>query len=556
MKRLLFLLVLFVATVGIHAIPAMPGLWRTLQLNDGSEVQAQLKGDEFCHYWRTADGRNYVKSGDVYVEVSESAISIRARSFRSARQASAMSRRVAIGERTHYTGKKKGLVILVDFKDVKFKSSNTLAKYKNILNKEGYTTSEGFKGSVADYFKAQSSGQFEVEFDVYGPVQLANNEKYYGGNDANGSDTRPEAMIVEACKAIDNQVNYRDYDWDGDDEVDEVYVLYAGKGEATGGSDDTIWPHMYYLKLSGINLFLDKVRINTYACSNELTSLGKIEGIGGICHEFSHCLGYADLYDTASGTVGSLQAYDIMDSGSFNGNGFVPAGFSAYEKWMAGWLELTVLSDHSVTVSNLKPVSEGGGAYIIYNDGHPDEYYILENRQQTNWDKYLPGRGLMITHVDYDPQLWYLNVPNSVLTSNSKYVKNYGYPTNDHARLVIFRADNNASTSYTSMSHDLYPYQANDSLTATSTPAATFFNRNQLDEKFFQGGILDITQNSDRTMNFFYRASDADTGIDSIHNSQCIMHNQIYDLQGRRFVGGYLPKGIYIVNGMKVMIGN
>ncbi|MBO4565438.1 MAG: M6 family metalloprotease domain-containing protein [Bacteroidaceae bacterium] len=549
MKRALCLFLIYWATVGMHAIPAMPEIWRTLRLKDGTEVRAQLKGDEFCHYWRTDDGRNYVKSGEEYVEANEITMSNRAQSLRTTRQASAMSRRVAIGERTHYTGKKKGLVILAEFKDVKFNASNNKAKYEKILNAEGYTTSEGFKGSVADYFKAQSGGEFELEFDVFGPVQLANNQSYYGENDANGSDKRAVNMIVEACKAVDSQVNFREYDWDDDYEVDEVYVVYAGKGEATSGNDDTIWPHMFYLKVANINLFLDKVRINTYACSNELTSSGKIEGIGGICHEFSHCLGYPDLYDTANGVVGSLQSYDIMDSGGFNGSGFVPAGFSAYEKWMAGWIDLTVLSNQNVTVSNLKPVSEGGGGYIIYNDGHPDEYYILENRQQTNWDKYLPGRGLMITHVDYDAQLWYLNIPNSVLTSTSNYVRNYGYPTNDHARLIIFRADNNASSSYTSMSHDLYPYQANDSLTATSKPAAIYYNPNMLDEKFLQGGILNITQNSDRTMNFFYRASDEDTGISEVHPDSERTPSVIYDLQGRRFMGGHLPKGIYIENG-------
>lgn len=553
MKRLFFALVLYVVTVGMHAIPAKPGLWRVLTLKDGTEVRAQLTGDEFCHYWRTDDGRNFVKSGEAFIEVPEVTMSHCAQNRRAARRASAMTRRTAIGERTHFIGKKKGLVILAEFKDVSFKTANDQEKYNKILNEEGYTTREGFEGSVADYFKAQSGGQFEVEFDVFGPVQLANNQKYYGQNDEYDQDMRPEKMIVEACRAIDSQANFSDYDWNGDGEVDEVYVVYAGKGEASGGDENTIWPHMYYLEYVDINLFLDNVRINTYACSNELDALNHIEGIGGICHEFSHCLGYPDLYDTANGSAISLFGYDIMDQGPYNGDGFVPAGYSAYEKWMAGWIELTVLSNQNVTVNNLKPVSEGGGGYIIYNDGHLDEYYILENRQQTNWDKYLPGRGLMITHVDFDSDLWYLNVPNSILTSQHEYVTQYGYPTNDHMRFNIFRADNSAKSSYTSLSRDLYPYQKNDSLTATSKPAATFYNKTKQGETIMQGGILDITQNRDGTMNFVYRAPIEDTGISELLPDSDHTPSVVYDLQGRRFFGN-LPKGIYIVNSKKIVV--
>ena len=199
MKRLFFALVLYVVTVGMHAIPAKPGLWRVLTLKDGTEVRAQLTGYEFCHYWRTDDGRNFVKSGEAFIEVPEVTMSHRAQSRRAARRASAMTRRTAIGERTHFIGKKKGLVILAEFKDVSFKTANDQEKYNKILNEEGYTTREGFEGSVADYFKAQSGGQFEVEFDVFGPVQLANNQKYYGQNDEYDHHSHSNRLFIKKC---------------------------------------------------------------------------------------------------------------------------------------------------------------------------------------------------------------------------------------------------------------------------------------------------------------------------------------------------------------------
>ena len=553
MKRLESFLMLCVVSLVAMAVPAKPGIWKTLTLKDGTEVRAQLKGDEFTHYWMTAEGHQFVKEGDVYVEVDKAALARRGMKRRVAAQTSIKTRRVSPGSHTHYIGTKKGLVILVNYQDVKFKSTNNKGKYEKILNTEGYTTSEGFKGSVADYFKAQSNGQFGVEFDVYGPVTLAHEQKYYGENNEDGEDMRPEDMVVEACRAINSQVNFHDYDWDGDGEVDVVYVVYAGKGEASGGSDNTVWPHMYELELCNINLFLDNVQINTYACSNEIDYYSKIEGIGGICHEFSHCLGYADLYDVVNGSMVTLEEYDIMDAGLYNGNGFVPAGYSAYEKWMAGWIELTKLSDKDVIVKGLEPVSEGGGGYIIYNDGHPDEYYIIENRQQTNWDAHIPGKGLMITHVDYDEQLWYLNVPNSILNNTSYYVTAYGYPTNDHSRLNIFRADDKEKSSTSSLANDLYPYLGNDSLTATSKPAATFYNMNKQGDKLMHGGILDITQNSKGTMSFVYRSPTTDTGIHEVLSAGDKIPSVVYDLQGRRVSEGALRKGIYLINGKKVL---
>ena len=138
---------------------------------------------------------------------------------------------------------------------------------------------------MCDYFKAQSAGQFELDFDVIGPVTMSNTYSYYGGNDRSGNDKYPGKMGREACTAIKDSVNFSDYDWDGDGNVDQVFVLYAGQGEADSGIENTIWPHEWQLSSSdyGGSLTLDNVTIDTYACSNELTSNSTIEGIGTIC---------------------------------------------------------------------------------------------------------------------------------------------------------------------------------------------------------------------------------------------------------------------------------
>lgn len=514
-------LLLTVATVA-NAVPAKRGVWKTLTMADGTKVKAQLMGDEHMHFWMTDDGQRLTKADNGTWQPTTTAQLKAKRKARTARNAKRTPRlRATIGERTHFTGTKKGLVILANFTDVKFKTANNKAKYNNILNTPGYTSDEGFEGSVADYFKAQSGGVFELKFDVVGPITLAHNRKYYGANDPDDNDLRPEDMIVEACNAVNSQVNFADYDWDGDGEVDQVFVLYAGTGEADSDDEDAIWPHEWELSIVDKSITLDGVVIDTYACSNEVDAYGDIEGIGVFCHEFSHCLGFPDFYDIMYDGNFGMSEFDLMDMGSYNGGGFVPAGYSAHEKMMAGWLEPIELSDADMQVGNLKAQSEGGAAYIIYNKAHPDEYYMLENRQQTGWDAELPDAGLMISHIDFDLEVWQNNIPNSVMTLSE--AREMGLTCgNDHQRNTIFHADNDDDSKYwnsskgyytkTTLQNDLYPYNRNDSLTATSKPAATLYNANTNGKKMMGRAITGIKQNSNGSIDFNYRAVDNGTG--------------------------------------------
>ena len=450
-----------------------------------------------------------------------------------------------------FIGEKRGLVILAEFPDMQFKAGHDQEKYYNILNTEGYTTTEGFRGSVADYFRDQSAGQFLLTFDVLGPFTTRDSCKYYGANDKDGDDMRAHEMIIEMCQAVDSLVDFTDYDWDGDGEVDEVFVVYAGKGEADGGNINTIWPHMWTLEdAMDKTITLDGVAINTYACANELTGLGKINGIGTFCHEFSHCLGFPDFYDTINGKQYGMGTFDVMDQGSYGGGGFCPPGYSAYEKMVCGWQMPIVLADEDVDVDSIQPMSDNGETYIIYNDDYPDEFYTIENRQAKGWDKSYPASGLLVIHVDYDPYLWEMNYPNAIITDRKAF-KEYGYEYgNDHPRVTFFHANNR------DISPKLYPYIKNDSLTATSTPAAKLYNENSLGKKVMMGSLLNIHKNDDGTMGFFYRA--VNPGLVTAVNETRLSRpagqapSAIYSLDGRR-VAEPLKKGIYIIDGRKVV---
>ena len=509
MKKFFLTLALTVVALAVSAIPAKPGIIRTLTLSDGTTVKAQLIGDEHGHYWLTQDGRAYQQQeGTAYFsEVSLSSVTTKAQARRSQSNARRTKRLAPrrVGEVGAITGKKKGIIILVNFSDVSFQKANNNALYQRIANEKNFSYGD-FKGSMYDYFYAQSEGQFELSFDVVGPVTVSQTQSYYGSNDSQGNDKYPAKMVIEALKLVDKDVNFADYDWDGDGEVDQVYVIYAGKGEADGGASTTIWPHEW--DLSSAQSYgdgdgaqtLDGVKINTYACGGELNGDGDIAGIGTMCHEFSHCLGYPDFYDTDySGGQGMFE-WDLMDSGSYNGDGYQPAGYTSYERWVAGWKEPIELTA-TTQVSNLKSLQDGGSAYIVYNQGNTNEYFLLENRQQTGWDAGIPGEGLLILHVDYDANIWASNTPND---------------DPSHQRMTWIAADNKyqyttyqGTKYYTTegAANDPFPYGSVNAFSKSTTPAAKFFNKNTDGSYYLDSSIEQITQNADGTVSFRFKAA-------------------------------------------------
>ena len=550
MKKLLSTLSFLLVTLTVLAVPAKKGLWKSIALNNGQVVKAQLKGDEFGHFWRTADGKHYVAVDGQYQEetadIRQKAAQRRAQA--QSRRAARLSHKVVNGKRrasdAHF-GQKKGLILLVNFQDTQFQEEHNQALYNNVANTPGYTDDNGFQGSVADYFKDQSRGDFELTFDVVGPVTVSHDAEYYGENNDNGDDMHPEEMVVEAITlAKDLVTDWKQYDWDDDNEVDQVMIVYAGEGEADGGADNTIWPHEWELKFVDLDFEVtDGIKVNTYAVANEglvYDNQFYINGIGTICHEFSHCLGLPDMYDVSYSGYFGMGPWSLMDSGSYNGNGFVPAGYTSYDKYCIGWIQPTELTS-AQEVNNMQPLNESSDVYMITNAAHPDEYYLLENRQKKGWDAHLPTSGMLILHVDYDNWLWFFNLVNSNSDGSG------GYPVNDHQRCTIFHADgidktgetydkivelanqmayasgsaydrlidqyNNLCQQYDAdFRGDVYPQPNNNQLTNTSVPRSFLYNENTDGRKLMNISITDITQNPDGTISFKFAPDDSGSG--------------------------------------------
>ncbi len=591
MKKIIAMLSLALAASTTFAVPAKQAK-KTLTLADGTQVVATQMGDEYMNWWQADNGMRYVESQDkegVYEAANMDVMAAhaqmrraiigekRAKRLNSVVKPVNMSfssgqQRVQIGdEHITYTGKKKGIIILVQFPNQKFETGHDNAYYKMVANEKGLTHEDGYVGSVTDYFLSQSNGQFELDFDIAGPYTLSHTSSYYGKNDGANIDTKVGYMIQEGCDAaVADGFNFNDYDWDGDGYADQVFVLYAGLGEASGGDAKTVWPHEYQIRYTCVGKVLNytaegKGKVDTYACANEMervinnatgtyTNELKLAGIGTICHEFSHCLGFADMYDTSSngGNYG-MGFYDVMSAGSYNGGGFTPCNYTAYERIYAGWTEPIVL-DEPATIKAMQSSEDYGRPFILYNDKHPDEFYTLENRQKKGWDAELYGSGLMITHVDYDQTKWGINQVNA--------------SASDHQRCTIFHADNDADgTVLESIKNDLYPYMSgsvplNDELTDDSRPAAKLYNKNADGTKYMGKPITAIKKNVNGTISFDVMGGNEDNILDNTTSETAIKDikadtrkadNRVYSIDGR-YLGddiNALGKGLYIVGGKK-----
>ena len=425
MKKIGLIIAFSALVCSAWAVPARRGGMVVTQ-PDGTEVTVYQHGDEHFH-WMTNEKGEWLKldeNGYYRVTQALSNEEISVRRMASPKRAAMDAYPLNIAPR--------GLVILVNFTDVAFETEK--AEMDSMLVGENYTRNYSYtykgmtykiqsQGSARQYFQDASNGLYNPQFDVIGPVTVSNNMSYYGKNNSYGNDMYADQMVSEACKLADTKfdVDFSQYDNDGDGYVDFVFVIYAGYGEADGGASNTIWPHSWNLISAGTQCKVDGKTVDLYACGNELDFFSKKHtGIGTFCHEFSHVLGLPDLYVTNTATHPTLNEWDIMDYGPYNNDGNTPPSFSAYERFFMGWLQPRLIVDpENVVLNELQTSNEAllisttDQHNLIGNDPNPTTFYMLENRQQEGWDEHLPGHGMMLTKVQYNYNRWFQNTVNN-----------------------------------------------------------------------------------------------------------------------------------------------
>ena len=617
-KKLLFGLLFAAMTAG--AVKMKPGI-NIIKQADGTTITVRAYGDEDLSYFLASDGTLLYQEGtNFYIAgvkadgtlystgvlahepsmrtIKEiSAIKAQnAKAFYNSMETQAKANKVRREPMTPDNsllpslGKHKIPVILVEFSDVEFSVENpkaTFDKYlngKELFNKETDPEMGQNYASVAKYFKDMSFGKFEPEFEVYGPVNLGKPLATYGAGYS--SEENMGLLLTDACTAVDDEVDFTQYDSNDDGNIDLIYIIYAGFSQSiAGNSTDCIHPKSGYLSLAKS---FDGMDVKRYGVNNELNGTPAdqangpiINGIGLFCHEFSHCMGLPDLYPK-SGSIAeacinqNMDYWSLMDAGEYTANGYRPTAYTAWERERLGWMEIGTLTGPSNV--ELKSLDEGGAAFRIYNDkdetGH--EYYIVENVQNNGWNKKLFGNGLMVTHVDYLSSQFSLGgckVNNTgghprmhVMAADGMFVPEYFLGSTIEDSYITFLKEHNADlvAKYggqvfsiedykAEAAGDLFPGTSNaTSLTDDSQPMKAWTYNGETMGK----PITDITNDTEKgIVSFkFMGGGEPVDGINEVTVNKTT-DSHVYSISGT-YMGNdinSLPKGIYIRNGKKVI---
>lgn len=447
MKRIASLLFGAAITLAASAIPANPQP-AVMPQPDGTQVTIRLCGDEFYNFNTTLDDYTIVKniagawvyaveSGDQLAASSVLAHDAGQRSAAEEAFLSSISKRLisisGVSEskrmraaaqgpafvRTFDISQFRGLIILIQPKDTQFSmGANTVQFYNEIINSPNFTNVSfgsygNWTGSVRDYFYDNTMGIFDPVFDIYGPVTVSYNAQQFKSNG--------RLAFQEALSKMNSTINYALYDGDNDGYVDNVCFVVAGYGShVSGNPSGLLWPH----ESTGIGQgTYDEKRIDRYSCSTEMGGsygYASVDGIGTFCHEFTHVLGYPDMYDAdyeANGQSHDPGSWDIMAGGSYLNGSRTPAGYSMLERYGLGFANPpAITAEGSYTLNPLGDSNEG----FILRTPVNKEFFIFENRQKTSkWDRYLPGHGMIVARVDSTiPVRWVTNKVNCYADHN------------------------------------------------------------------------------------------------------------------------------------------
>ena len=457
-------------------------------------------------------------------------------------------------------------VVLVNFQDVKFKINEPKKAFDQLFNSDKQAdlgNGNHFNyGSVAKYFRDMSNGEFTPKFKVYGPVTVDKPETDYGGKrEKDNNDENPWQLVEDALKLVEDQVtgdDIKSFCSDGKT-IDCVYIVYAGLGQNDRGAGTTVWANCW--TTDGATLGGKEVR--WYTMSGELSpeiqdehgTTIKPEGVNGlgvICHEFSHSLGLPDMYPTETSAYlnnQEMEYWDLMDGGEYTNAGFCPTAYTAFEKEQMGWpVDIRTLDSDANNVTMTKSTEQGGTAYKIVNPQNDKEYLMLEYIQRKGWNKYLFGNGLLVYHVC---------LPSETLDLYTHLNNAPGFPG-----MAVVPADGACLSSYikaneddyiNSHKGDLFGQNVTELSDTNKQPNFCWYNTAKTEKLNTNKAIKNIKYDNG-VLTFDY-VNDVASGILPVWGDKQATDGRVYSINGA-YLGDditKLPHGIYIVNGQKIV---
>ncbi|HRY33954.1 MAG TPA: M6 family metalloprotease domain-containing protein [Bacteroidales bacterium] len=249
----------------------------------------------------------------------------------------------------------------------------------------------------------------------YMPYDAVTNPDGYDGQSERTN--REHSLLANAVNYIAAAVTGINIDHDGDGRVDNICFITRG---GTTAWSTLLWPHRWTLHSQPAYINGLQVWDYNFQLEDHLTSHGN----GVLCHEMFHTLGAPDLYHYTSNGISPVGEWDLMDN-----NTNPPQHMGAWMKYKyGGWIssipELTTQGTF-----NLNPLtSSSGQCYKITSPVNPDEFFILEYRNQSGaFESSLPGSGLLVYRINSlagngnaqgPPDEVYIYRPNGDLTNN------------------------------------------------------------------------------------------------------------------------------------------
>jgi immune inhibitor A len=277
-------------------------------------------------------------------------------------------------------------ILGVEYTDVKHNAKIKDSDWEASMFSLGQYTGESatgqkVHGSMNDYYKELSYGNFKVDGKFIGWVEVSKKRMDY----TTGSGTSAKEKTTLLTEALD--VFTKKHGKDSLKEYDGIFYLYAGdRVNTTRGG--LYWPHRANVRYDGRSL--------PYFIVQE--GGARMNDISVFCHEFGHMLGLPDLYARPE-QPGSEGVWQWCAMSNQIGGGR-PQHFCAWSKEQLGWVKPTVIDPRVKQKLVLSPIEDDPSQcfkVMVRADG--SEYYLLENRAKKGWDSQLPGEGLLVWRV-------------------------------------------------------------------------------------------------------------------------------------------------------------